>query len=304
MSIPANLVIPTWNFPNNWEKFLLQEILLSWYFVAGDVSSAIIPGLLFIWVACTSIGASTNELILALGCGSVYFWLYLWSFCLSNQLDGIDEDRLNKPHRPIIEGLTSPVTTQFRWLIAMFLFTIIGWWLNVLEWAILWEIVILLHNFLGWSKHWVGKNILMSAGILVQLAAAWQIVTPITPIAWKWIFIFAGLIFPLVSVQDLRDIKGDLVNNRKTFPIVFGEMRTRFSLCLCFMVLPIIIHIGLIMPTDHISKVLFDIGLAVISFVIALRIILCRSRPQDHFTYLLFTYWYCIAVASGIAVLK
>ncbi|MBW4676631.1 MAG: UbiA family prenyltransferase [Desmonostoc geniculatum HA4340-LM1] len=108
----------------------------------------------------------------------------------------------------------------------------------------------------------------------------------------------------LVAVQDLRDIEGDLAVKRSTFPIAFGETASRFILSLGFGLLPFIIHFILMMPTENtVSTLVCDIVLAVFSWFIAARIVLNRSPKEDHHTYILFTYWYCLVLASAIVVL-
>jgi 4-hydroxybenzoate polyprenyltransferase len=304
MSIPSNLVVPNFQFDKNPLDLILHEAKLSWHFIAGDVSSAIAPAVLFTIAACTSEHLNLFESTEVVLKSFVYFWLYLWAFCLSNQVDGIEEDALNKPNRPIVEGKASYTSTQLRWIIAILLFTAAGFFFGVLEWAILWNLVIIFHNILGFSKHWVGKNLLMSLGILSQLAAAWQLVSPLTPSAWKWIFVLAGIIFPLVSVQDLRDINGDIANERKTFPIVFGEVFTRIWLTVLFLLTPLLIYFVLMLPAGASYQMYFcNFALFVTCLIIAFRIFFLRSSRSDHHTYILFTYWYCFAIASSIILL-
>ncbi len=302
MSVPASFIFPNWDTENNLFKTIMRELKLSWQFIAGDVSSAIVPALVFMIAACVDRHLNFNEIAQILGCGLIYFWLYLWSFCLSNQFNGIHEDRLNKSSRPIVAGVVSYTGTQLRWIVVMFFFPLLGWYFGVLEWALLWQIVIVLHNIVGLSRHWIGKNFLMSVGIVAQLAAAWQIVSPITPIAWWWILVLAGIIFPLVSVQDLRDISGDRVNFRKTFPIVFGEELTRSLLYFFFIFIPLLLHYALMVTaaarTHNVGN--WELGIAAFSIYIAFRIILLRTPIADHHTYLLFTYWYCLVTVSSI----
>lgn len=290
--------------PTAWHQRLLHEIKLSWQFIAGDVSSAVVPALLFLAAAWSSHQLTLGRLLAVLAQGVLYFWLYAYTFCLSNQLTGLEEDRLNKPHRPLARGIVSPRGTQRRWLISMAAFTCVGWLFGVLPWALLWQLIIVLHNFGGWGQRWYFKNFSMSLGIVAQLAAAWQIVMPITPIAWRWISVFAGVIFILVSLQDLRDIAGDRANGRRTFPMVFGEQATRYLLGVCFGLLPLVVHFWLMLPAGATLPVwLCDLGLAIVSWTIAWRILMYRTPRADHYTYLLFTYWYCLAVLSSVIVL-
>ncbi|MBD2412197.1 hypothetical protein FACHB389_27095 [Nostoc calcicola FACHB-389] len=285
-------------------KSLLRELDLIWQFTGRDISSTIIPPILFIVAAWHYVQSSFSELAFALIYGTLFVWLYLFSFCLSNQIAGVEEDRINKPNRPLVTGKISVQGALVRWFLSMGLFTFIGWYCGVLEWALICQMVVILHNFGGWDKYWISKNFLIGLGTFAHLAAVWQLVTPITPIAWRWLFLIGAIWSTLVAVQDLRDIEGDLAVKRSTFPIAFGETASRFILSLGFGLLPFVIHFILMMPTENtVSTIVCDIVLAVFSWFIAARIVFNRSPKEDHHTYILFTYWYCLVLASAIVVL-
>jgi 4-hydroxybenzoate polyprenyltransferase len=193
---------------------------------------------------------------------------------------------------------------SLRWLISMVLFAVVGAWLGVLEYALLWQLIIVVHNVVRGARNWVVKNLSMSLGIVVQLAAAWQMVTPLTPDAWRWILLPASVIFPLIPVQDLRDMEGDRAVGRRTFPLVFGARVTRVLLCVCFGLLPLAVHWTLMAPAGASSCVwLCDSALAIGALWIGARVLLLRSRGADHRTYMLFTYWYCLLLVSAVVVL-
>ncbi|OUL20286.1 hypothetical protein BV372_32850 [Nostoc sp. T09] len=283
---------------------LLYELFLMWQFIWRDYSSALLPGLLFLIAAWKVNLLSLNELPLQIGRGIIYFWLYILSFCIANQIVGIEEDKLNKPNRPLVTGLVSVHGAFIRWVVSMILFSLVGWWFGVLEWALLWQICIILNNFGSWDKHWITKNIIMGVGTIAQLAPAYQLVAPLSPIAWRWILMLAGVWLTISAVQDLRDIEGDRAIGRNTLPIAFGETASRVILSLGFALLPFATHLLLMMPVGITVKVLLcDIGLAVLSLTVAGRIIFYRSPQADHRTYMLFTYWFCLTLASAIIIL-
>lgn len=278
---------------------LRHEIALHWRFIGRDASTTIIPGLIFVVAAWTHTAASLSALALLLSQGLIYFWIYVATFCLSNQIVGVAEDRINKPDRPLVAGLVSQRGAWVRWAIYMTIFPALGWWFGVLPWAILWQVVIILHNFGGWGQRWFTKHLAMSLGTLAQLAAAWQLVAPITPSAWRWIAGISLLIFPLVAVQDLRDMSGDRAIGRTTMPLVLGEMPTRRLICVGFLLAPVAIHVLLLAPLGLSARLIVcDVLLAALSFTIAWRVI--RLRWADHQTYMLFTYWYCALLSSAI----
>ncbi|TKD11822.1 UbiA family prenyltransferase [Polyangium fumosum] len=283
---------------------IARELSLFWSFVAGDVSSAVVPAFLFTLAAWKTTGADPARLPGVITRSLLYFSLYLYAFCLANQATGLEEDRRNKPHRPLVRGLVSVRGAWLRWAVVMALFTLTGAWLGVLEYAIGWQLIILVHNVVLGARNWVVKNLCMSLGILVQLAAAWQMVTPLSPLAWRWILLPAAVIFPLVSVQDLRDMNGDRAAGRLTFPLVFGERATRILLAVCFGLLPITVHIALLEPAGARGLVwAADAALSAVALAIGLRVALFRTPREDHITYLLFTGWYCLLLTTAVVVL-
>ena len=95
--------------------------------------------------------------------------------------------------------------------------------------------------------HCSGKQ---SRCCITLAGAAWTFVQPVTPLAWRWILVIAGIIFVLVSAQDLRDMEGDRHIGRRTVPLVFGEQPTRIGLAVGFALLPFVVHSWLITPLD------------------------------------------------------
>ena len=297
------MFFPTWTVEPRWPRSLVRETQICWQVVVYDFSSTVMPAFLFSTAAWVS-ASSPKAMIWALLHNLVYFCLYAFTFCLSNQIAGIEEDRINKPTRPLVTGLVSYRGAQVRWVVSMVLFTLLGWSLGVVEWTLLWQASLTMYNFGGWAKKWFTKNLVMSLGVVAQLAAAWQLVTPLTLTAWCWILVVAGVVFPLISLQDLRDIDGDRSIGRKTFPLAVGENATRAILGIGFALLPVIVHYILMQPAGNAWYVLLcEMGVTIISLTIAIRVVMCRTMEGDHRTYMLFTYWYCGILSSAIIIM-
>ncbi len=296
-------VAAPWNVGIQTLNFIAREIYLSWRFTVRDISATVIPAMLFTIAAWRSQGAQIDTLVPTLLKSLIYFWLYCYTFCLSNQIAGLEEDRLNKPDRPLVTGEVSLRGAYVRWAVMMLLFTAVGWLFGAVEWALLWQIVLTLHNFGGLAKPWYGKNIAMSLGTTAELAAAWQIAAPLSPFAWRWIAVLAISMFPLFSAQDLRDMAGDRAVGRNTMPLAIGERLTRRILAVGFALLPILVYVVALAPTGNpVAAIICGAVLALISWTVAVRLVWGRSTEADHRTYMLFTYWYCFALATAIIV--
>ncbi|MGQ9927488.1 MAG: UbiA family prenyltransferase [Chloroflexaceae bacterium] len=287
-----------------WLEAVRSEVILHWKFNRYDIAATFIPGLVFVLAAWHTGQPDWRALPSSLFWGSLYFWLYCSVFCISNQLAGEQEDRLNKPDRPLPAGLVTRHGAWGRWLIVMGLFTLVGWRLGVLEWTLLWQAVLVLHNQGGGSRHYATKNLVMVFGAVAQLAAAWQMVRPLTPMAWDWILVLALPLLTHVSLQDLRDVAGDRAVGRRTLPIVFGEGPNRLFLAGAFALLPLATHFVLLAPLGlRPDVVTLDMLLAAFCLVIAGRILWLRHPAADHKTYMLYNYWYCFTLAAAIVAL-
>src|SRR5262249_40970198 len=157
-------------------------------------------------------------------------------------LAGINEDALNKPDRPLVIGACTPRGAAARLTVVLVAFQVCGWWLGVLPWAALWGVALLAHNQGGWSRHWLGKDMVMGGATWAQLAAAWEIAGPVDRVGWVWIATLSVVIFLLVPLQDLRDRAGDSCNGRLTLVMRLGERNTRVGLAAGFTLLPIGVH--------------------------------------------------------------
>lgn len=306
--VPANPALPRPDTPpapprrqrgHPWTP--LREARLTWRFLYRDLSASVIPCALFTTAAARhhQLPYGTWPLHLAQNVG--YMVLYLYVFCVSNQLTGIDEDRINKPDRPLVADLTSPRAARYRWYTAMVAFSLTGWALGVLAWTLLWQVVTVLHNFARLSRWWPTKNLCMVAGTIAQMAAAWQMVGPIDATGWRWILSVSLILGGIaITIQDLRDTSGDRATGRRTLPLALGEHATRRLLSTVMATVPLPLAALLYLPTGVNAATGTCTALTTAaSWIIAARILRRNSPTEDHRTYMLFTYLYCLVLASG-----
>ncbi|KAJ8507732.1 hypothetical protein ONZ45_g9928 [Pleurotus djamor] len=167
---------------------------------------------------------------------------FLCFFNLSNQIVGVEEDRINKPWRPITSGKISLAGAKLR------LVTVLACFLSVTlaigrptQEAMVWLLTTAFLSLTPLGHHWIGKNnIGMTLATWALQSGSYQTVaTP--PTQMKWFFmviaVWAGCV---ANIQDLRDVKGDMAIGRKMLPIVFGEKRTRWIISAIFLPIAII----------------------------------------------------------------
>lgn len=298
---------PLWRGIGDLARLPARELQVSWRFIRNDVWAGVLPGICFTLVALRQ--GNTRQLSAAIAVRAVlasalYFWLYLYGHTLANQIEGVEEDRINKPDRPLPSGLVTLSAARIRLVVFTALFLAVGAWLGVFRWALLWTVTYLLLNFYG-HRHWFLKNSLpMSAGALAMLCAAWEIVLPMTAIGWQTVLTIAGFVALTSPIQDFRDIDGDRVMERKTLPISLGERPARLLIGAALLAWIPVAFVFLMRPaiSGPMGKG-FAISIVILEVLIAVRILTLRGPKPDHKTYRLYEQLYCLYVFAAFAFL-
>ncbi|MFO0604638.1 MAG: UbiA family prenyltransferase [Polyangiales bacterium] len=281
---------------------MTRELAVSWRFVRNDVWAGLVPGVAFTFAAARSGGASLGGVLRPLAVSAVYFWLYLYGHTLANQLVGVEEDRINKPDRPIPAGLVTPRGAAVRLAATVALFLAYAGAAGALRWAALWVVTFLLLNFWG-HRHWFFKNSLpMGVGALAMMGGAWELARPLTPTAWRVMLTVAGFVSATSPLQDLRDVAGDLVLRRRTLPVAIGELPARVVLAVAVVAwLPVAWRFLVAPAPDGAAARGFALALAALSLHVAWRLLRRRGPAEDHTTYRRYEYLYGLYVASALA---
>ncbi|KAJ7843120.1 UbiA prenyltransferase family, partial [Mycena olivaceomarginata] len=200
------------------------EIHVFWDFTWRDWSASLVPGTMYTIAALRSLDSAPKELVIqSLMRCLAYFLLYIYAFDIANQINGLDEDRINKPDRPLCSGRVSLQGVYSLWYATTAAHLITGTVWGVLPWTALWVFITIYTSFYGGDKHWVTKNLIfMFVGSLCLLQSAWGLVLPITARQSRWAALLSGVLGIPASVQDMRDLDGDRIAGRRTLPIVLG----------------------------------------------------------------------------------
>lgn len=214
-------------------------------------------------------------------------WLtpYVYFFNLSNQITGVDEDRIDKPDRPIPAGIVTLDGARRRWILALSAFLLVAAFKPILlPETISWVFTTAFLSLTSAGNHWFGKNcVAMTVGAWSLLNGSWKAIAPWTPKSQRFaiaVAVWAGL---LVQIQDLRDIKGYAVVGRKTMPLVFGERATRWIITLLLLPASIwVLWIGDIVPIAPKT-------LTAVHLFLGYRILNAGGSRYDHKTYMVST---------------
>ncbi|KIK60219.1 hypothetical protein GYMLUDRAFT_168457 [Collybiopsis luxurians FD-317 M1] len=227
-----------------------------------------------------------------------YLYLILWLtafiyfFDLSNQITGVDEDRINKPDRPLPSGKVTLAGAKKRWVVSLLAFLAITLYHPILlTETISWIIVVYFLEATSFGDHWFVKSCLaMGAGTWALLRGSWKAIAPLTPLAERYVLAMSLWTGLLTHIQDLRDIKGDAAIGRQTLPIAIGDSQSRWVITLSLMPVSLVgLWIGGILALAPVPIVGAHVFLGY-------RIIQKRGALYDHKTYMVS--WSTLLVQS------
>ncbi|HVJ91840.1 MAG TPA: UbiA family prenyltransferase [Labilithrix sp.] len=279
---------------------------MSWRFLQNDIWAGLMAGVGFTFAAALNSDAKATAVARIMAASVVYFWLYLYGHTLANQLVGIEEDRVNKPERPLPSGLVTVRGTAWRLAFVVVAFLAVGHAFGVLRWAALWVATFLLLNFYG-HKHWFLKNtVCMSLGTLACLGAAWELVAPMTEISWRVSLTISGFVAVTSPIQDFRDAEGDRLLNRRTLPIAIGERASRVVMSVALVAWLPVAWALMVRPSwsGGLATWLAVVAIVVLTIRVAFRLVRVHGPEEDHRTYRLHEYLYVLYAFSGVVFLS
>ncbi|KAJ7140640.1 UbiA prenyltransferase family-domain-containing protein [Mycena epipterygia] len=267
-----------------------RELDLFFAFSWRDWSATIIAGSIWGIGAVLSGPVSAPALLYRFPRLVVWLSLYMYSFNLCNQLIGVDEDRLNKPDRPIPSGKVTPAGARRRAIVVVVAFLAIGMISpRVIVETICWVITT---SWVCWTSaghHWLGKNgVVISIGAWALLSGAWKCLASYTPETQRYILALALWASIMTNIQDIRDVAGDRAIGRKTMPIVYGDIVARRLIT--FLGIPLgllMLWLGSVLATAPATITLVHI-------LLGYRVMNASEGPRyDHKTYMMQTYIFC-----------
>jgi len=271
---------------------LINEVDVFLQFSWRDWSACLIPGLIF------SVGA-VRTLPYSLGIFRSYLFLivwltpYLYWFNLWSQITGIEEDRINKPDRPIPSQKVTIIGAKIRCVLAFTGFIVVAVYEPALRpETICWVLTTVLLCATPFGKHWFGKNcVAMATGTWALLGGSWKAIAPLTPRTEHFILTISLWAGVLTSIQDLRDMKGDAAVGRQTLPLVLGSSRCRWTIA--FFLTPASL---LVLWGGGILSIA-PAPLIVVHAFLGYRVMNDKGSYHDHKTYMIYTYTFCLILA-------
>jgi len=146
-------------------------------------------------------------------------------------------DRVNKPHRPLAAGKILPRNAQLFAILLFILGSIVGLFIRPLAFFIAFSTSILLYLYSYHFKRTVlwGNFIVSSITGLAFIyggVAVYKLQIAIIPASFAFLFHFGREV-----LKDVEDLKGDQLDNAKTFPILYGLNPARWLISVTFLLL-------------------------------------------------------------------
>lgn len=317
---------------------LRRELRLAYLFGGRDAPALILPGTLLTAAGLLHLGHGAGaaptllRAIATLAFSVAYHSLCLLCFVILNQIVGVEEDRVNAPHRPLCAGLVSRRGAFTRLAVCAGLALLLAASRPaVLPWCALFLVATVVNNCTGIDRLPLAKDAMVFVGFALHLGAGWTAAVPTFAgsDAARWILALSLGFVLVIPMQDLRDVVGDRAAGRRTLPIVLGDRWIRRYLCAACLVLPF----GLVLPylivpglalrqqmpvpgalfarpallgawlASHVVLTAALLPAVLLAAHVALRVVRFRSPRDDNRTYLLMTAWVAYVTCLSLVLL-
>jgi 4-hydroxybenzoate polyprenyltransferase len=270
-----------------------------WLFSYSDISTFVVPDTAFGVLGAlsgprltTNSSPDTIAILSRLPVAALYIWLNVLVFELANQRlpEAVIEDALNKPWRPLPNGLITPVQTR-RFLMGVLPVILgISYFMGVWkETSLLFTLTWMYNDLKGGDENFIVRNIIIGAAFAVYNEGALRIAcgpgqVP-TKEAYIWTAVVSGVIFSTMHVQDMQDQDGDRAKGRHSAPLILGDYVARWTVAV-----PVVLW-------SFICPFMWDIGILgwvspiAVGSVIAVRELWLREPVADHNTWVLWACW-------------
>ncbi|KAI1182699.1 UbiA prenyltransferase family-domain-containing protein [Nemania serpens] len=164
----------------------------------------------------------------------LYNWANVLIFDLANQRtpQSAEEDRINKPHRPLPSGRMTDVQARRLLLVSLPTVLVVNYLLGPWkETAILFTLTWMYNDLGGGDEDFIVRNLIIGFAFGLYNAGSLKIAggknCSINEQGVLWTGILSSVIFTTMHSQDLKDQAGDRSRSRRTAPIVLGDFAAR-----------------------------------------------------------------------------
>ncbi|KAI0593475.1 UbiA prenyltransferase family [Biscogniauxia sp. FL1348] len=277
---------------------LFQALRIVWGFIESDFLTFAIPNATFGLVSALA-GSRLLEGprpllvdVLRRGPAVLFFNFYsLLLFDLANQRspESQEEDRVNKPWRPIPSGhITSEQTRQAMLFYAPAALGF-NYMLGIWDEGLLVQVLSYYYNELKGGDGFLRDVIIAVSYSLANRTSLKLVVGPENSISSHghlWIAVISAIILTTMHIQDLKDQRGDSKLGRKTLPLYLGDRSCRIALAF------LIPFWSLVTVSFWELDIIYSSGYCLLAALIAGRVLFRRDHQQDARTWRLWCCWH------------
>jgi hypothetical protein len=229
-------------------KGLITTLQIIWLLTKDDFPTFVCPNTLFGVFSALSRSMMTDnsntvmDTLWRLPWIILFNWSNLVIFNFANQRlpSAVEEDRLNKPWRPVPSGRMTSNQVRLAMLVAIP--AVLGFnhfVLHVgLETVLLFVLNWIYNDLGGGDEDWILRNAIIAAAFWLYNSGSTRVaaMTSASPnpslnaVGLIWTTVVSAIIMTTMHVQDLKDQDGDRVKKRSTAPIVLGDYLSRWTL--------------------------------------------------------------------------
>ncbi|KUI72061.1 hypothetical protein VM1G_11830 [Cytospora mali] len=228
-------------FISSYAHLAAYHIKTLWLFTFSDLKTIVIPSTIF---GITNALAApvyrirptleSSDMIWRVPVVFLWVWFNLIPFAINNQRTplAIAEDSANKPWRPLPRGRLTPAHAKILMVCFYIAVPIVSVAVNggLRQGICLVFLGTWYNNFGGADHHPVLRNTINALGYscftsgAMEVALAAPLPLSTTGPFSRWFAILAGIILTTVHTQDMYDQEGDAIRNRRTMPLVVGDV--------------------------------------------------------------------------------
>lgn len=218
--------------------------------------------------------------------------LSAYTFDIANTTSSVEEDKLNKPHRPIPSGLITVKQARVRWLLSWCLAPSIA--LLYGKWPAFYVTLnqIWVFGFYVWPayRHWLTKSIMVTGSTFIMLRLLNSIVFDIGQWAMnaKPDMIVCVWTMATIHLQDFRDIEGDYTTHAVTIPIILspeGQVKLRRLTAHVLVSADLVSIFWIWTRAQHVSAFITGLLFYISSSLLVYYTLTSCSRYQDRIMY-------------------
>ena len=281
-------------------NILSYHVYTLWLFTYNDLKTMVIPSTAFaLFNGVPSLKARTDSshgsqsmiLVSRIPIILLWSWTNLLAFAVNNQrqASAIEEDRLNKPWRPMQAGRLTGAQVKKLALAVYPLALVASFFLGggTSQCISLVFFGYLYNDLKGGDVSWILRNILNGCGFTCFASGALEVAlqSPIKPNMIPWLFLVGAVVCTTVHTQDMYDQAGDFAAGRRTIPLIFGDGPARWSIVFA------VTGWSYLCPMFWGSVAVGYLAPGILGVLVSVRSLSKRSVEEDRTTFRIYNAW-------------